>query len=81
VPATAAYYAAEFQGLDIRRIGNDTSCNREYQNRAISQALVGLVDAGVPREDIESITVSVDSCEQGFARISQALGGTKLGST
>jgi hypothetical protein len=51
--------------LDIRRIGNDTACNREYQDRAISRALAELERAGVARRDIEGITVGVAGCEQG----------------
>ena len=59
-PGTRAYYAAEFEGLQIRRIGNDTLGSREFQNRAILSALNRLAAGGVPRADIEHITVSVD---------------------
>jgi len=64
-PGTAAFYDAAFEGLEIRRIGNDTACNREVQNRALSQALDGLSAAGVSRDDIERLTISVAGCEQG----------------
>lgn len=55
---TTADYAAEFEGLSIRRIGNDRPGNREFQNRAISKALSDLAAKGVSRDDIENITVS-----------------------
>ena len=55
---TTADYAAEFEGLSIRRIGNDRPGNREFQNRAISKALSDLAAKGVSRDAIENITVS-----------------------
>jgi hypothetical protein len=55
---TTADYAAEFEGLSIRRIGDDRPGNREFQNRAISRALSDLAAKGVSHDDIENITVS-----------------------
>ena len=58
---TTADYAREFQGLEIRRIGQDNPNNREFQNRAISNALADLAAKGVNRDQIENITVSTQS--------------------
>jgi hypothetical protein len=55
---TTADYAAEFEGLSIRRIGDDRPGNREFQNRAISKALSDLAAKGISRDAIENITVS-----------------------
>ena len=77
-PGTAAYYAAEFEGLEIRRLGNDTACNREYQNRALSAALGGLAAEGVPRGNIEGLTVSVAGCEQGGRALASGAAGNRV---
>jgi len=63
-PGTTAYYATAFQGLKIRRIGNDTPGSREFQNRALDQALDRLADNGVSRDRIDHITVSVTGGNQ-----------------
>jgi len=60
---TTAHYAAEFEGLKIRRIGNDQVGNREYQNRAISNGLRDLAAHGIARDRIEDITVSTSGGE------------------
>lgn len=60
---TTADYAAEFQGLEIRRIGNDQVGNREFQNRAISNSLRDLAAHGIGRDRIEDITVSTSGGE------------------
>ena len=60
---TTADYAAEFKGLEIRRIGNDQIGNREFQNRAISNGLRNLEAQGIGRDRIEDVTVSTSGGE------------------
>lgn len=71
-PGTTSYYAAQFEGLKIRRIGNDQVGNREFQNRAIANALADLAARGVDRDRIENVTVSTSGGEgsSGFGGLS-----------
>ena len=73
---TTADYAAEFEGLSIRRIGNDRPGNREFQNRAISNGLRDLAAHGIPRSSIENITVSTMGGQQSGGTFLPSIGRT-----
>ena len=73
---TTSAYAAEFQGLDIRRIGNDRVGNREFQNRAILNGLQDLEAHGIGRDRIEGITVSTSGGELSRSSIFPTIGRT-----
>lgn len=48
---------ANLQGIEIRRIGNDQPRFREFQDRAIADALTHLENNGIERSRIENVTV------------------------
>ncbi len=55
----------DLSGIEIRRIGNDKIFFREFQNRAMHNALVMLAQRGVPRGAVSAITIDTQGGDSG----------------
>lgn len=55
--STPSQQGDNLQGVEIRRIGNDQPRFREFQDRAVADALAVVDRSGIDRERIKNITV------------------------
>ena len=76
-PGQGAAPAELLQGIEIDRIGRNRVQLREFQDRAMAEAVAYVVDRGVGRERIELITVETVGGDRRSGMRSRARGGVR----
>ena len=77
VPSDGARSAELLQGIEIDRIGRDRVHQREFQDRAMAEAVAYALERGVARERIERITVETTGGARRSGMRSRARGGVR----